>query len=155
ARLLSVLACERVQGIVERDDSVRALGREVEILVEGYPISATLDRAPGAGMIDQNLAHDPRGHREEVATVAIAVIVISGQARMRRGDGTGWLQRVCAALTRKKASREPMRLGVDEDHQPIERSRVSCCHFGQKDRNRLGHRRTKYPAVYRGPIACL
>lgn len=120
-----ILARERVQGCVERDDfnsferaAFRRRGADGPIRRR---ITASLFRQSRARMIHQDLAHDAgRDGKKVDAAVEIASRPFK-YPDVRLVDERRRLERMATAFTPKVAGRDPAQLGIGGIHQLVQR----------------------------------
>ena len=122
ASLFEIECRQFLERIVEGDDVKGALAAGDERLVESDARlnAAALERATGAGTLDQDLAHGVRGNRAKVRAVLPAVRPVLHQAQIRLMDETGRLKRLPGTLAAKVVGREAPQFLIDDRQQRVE-----------------------------------
>ena len=124
-RLALVEASQRVKRSIELDEGVRpCVGGQVVVQGDRPIAAASLVGGASPGVIDQDLAHQPCGNREEVRAVPY-IEVRAGEADVGFADEVGRSERVAGALAPQAAVGEPAQLGVDQRDQVIERTAIA------------------------------
>ena len=88
--------------------------------------------APAARVIDQDVAHHLRRHREKVRPILPINILRARQPNIRFVDQRRRLQRVTVTLALHVAMRDAPNFVVDERRQPVERGFVTLRPFDQQ-----------------------
>lgn len=144
--LLLVELGECGEGVIEGDNLDTFARGNMEAFVEGESFhgSAALFAVFGAGVIDQDAAHDLGGDAVEVGAVLPADVALVHQFEEGFMDDPGALQGVAGALTAEIGAGEPVQLGVDQRHQLVEGRAVAVAPADEQGAHvvgrRLGHR---------------
>ena len=101
----SIEFCQFVQSFIQRQKLRRArlrhqrrFARERFIERDLLRFAAVFDVLPPPRMVDQNVAHHLRGHREKVCAILPVNILLAREAKISFVNQRGGLQRVAIAL---------------------------------------------------------
>jgi hypothetical protein len=109
------------QGFVEGNQVYLRRRRKMIDVVErdSLGLAATLGGPARFGMIDQNLAHQPRGGAEEMGAVLPIDLTKVYQPQKSLVNKSRWLECVAGPFTAKVAARQTSQLVVDVRRQLI------------------------------------
>jgi hypothetical protein len=102
-----------------------------------WPPSPPLFSVTRTCVVDQDLAHDVRRYPHEMRSTVVIRLILLHQTGIGFVDQGRRLESVAGALVAHVSPCEPPQLGVQQRHQTIERSFVSCGEFPQESRNGL------------------
>jgi hypothetical protein len=77
-------------------------------------------------VVDEDPAHDPRGHSEKVSPIPPIDVALVNESQKHLVHQGGGLERVAGSLASKLTCRNPTQLGVHERQQLIERALVAA-----------------------------
>lgn len=125
--LARVEGAEFLESVVDSGESSRALGVEDEDLVEGDEVvfAATLGGEPGAGVIDEDSAHELAGDGKEVGAIGEVGFTLLDELEICLVDKGGGLEGMAGALLAHGAHRATPQLVVDERHEALDDSPVT------------------------------
>lgn len=140
--LLLVELGECGEGVIEGDNLDTFARRDMEAFVKGerFHFSAALFTVFGAGVIDQDAAHDLRGDALEVGAVLPADVALVHQFEEGFMDDAGALEGVAGALAAEVGGGEQVEFGVDQRHELVEGSAVAVAPADEQGAHVVGRR---------------
>jgi len=138
-RLARVEALQIAQGIVHSDDFHGASGTGVERFVQSeFGLkAAALGGVLGAGVIDQDLAHDVGCHGQEMRPVAVIRLLLAEDAEVQLVNQRGGLQGMARPFVAQESFRDFAEFGVKERDEAVERALVAIGQVLEKQCDRL------------------
>lgn len=133
--LAGILLLEPGERFIEQRDLVETLGRDGELVLQldAFHLSAALIGVAGAGVVDEDAAHDVGGEADEMGAV-VPVDVLLDQAEVGFIDQGGRLQGVVGALAAHAGVRDAMQLCVDERQELLGRCSIAGMHGFEEPR---------------------
>lgn len=134
--LAGVEVFEAEEGFIEEDDVVEFFGGDGEVVVEldALEVAIALQGVVGAGVVDQDAAHDVGGDGDEVLAV-VPLGVFAGEAEVGFVDEGGGLEGVVGALAAHVGGGEAMEFGVDEGKEFLSGVGVAFGHLVEEQRD--------------------
>ena len=115
-----------VQRVIERHEVGAGIDAHENGLIQRDMLhAASAFEVMTSCMLDQNTAHQLRGHREEMGPILPLHPLVIHQAHIGFIDQRGRLEAVAAALTSHVAVRQAAELRIDDRRQLVERELVS------------------------------
>ena len=125
--------------------SIRVLGRErVVVQLDRDRAAAALLRVARHRVVDQDVTHRARRHREEMRAVLPRDVIQANELEVRLVRERGGAQRVAGPFVPQRAVRQTAQRVVDQRHEPVERLPVAAAGFAEQacDARRVSHIRT-------------
>ncbi len=128
-----VQALEAFQRFVQREDVLKLLRRDRQVVVQFDPLQAAISLLgfAGAGIIHQDVPHYIGGHPDEVLT-AIPLRIFFAEPKVGLIDESGGLQGVIGAFPSHIRRGQPVELGIDQRQELVCRTGITLDHLIQE-----------------------